>query len=479
MVAFLQVPSINFSPGAYVEAGFGGGAAAMPRAALLVGYTHGGSPGPLLEPKLIAGTTHPWPRDSQIASMIRAFRRANPTAQLWAVAIDDPSGGVAADVDVTITGSATEDGTLTVYVGDHRVDVAVASGDAAADVAAAIETAVATLPDAPATASAALAVVTFTAKMTGVEGNQIRVDFSPKQGQEIPAGLGGMSRVNLAGGSGSGDITTALATVAEKRFFAVVSGLTDSTSITDLVTEMARRWEATVELHGQAFVGVQGAVAAMTALAVGYNAEELTAIGAGASLSPPWTVAAAAAARDVQKADPLLGWLGMTLPGIDVPETDYTRAERHTLLSSGVSATRVDGGVLTIDRLVTTRSQDADSNTDYSLLPLSKRRALEYLAFDWRSRVYNKYIARSYKLATSDDVIPAQGSRILTPNTLKSEAVAWFVEKRDEGIVQDLDAFNAALVAEQNDSDETRLDAFLAPTLLDELVTIATSMEAR
>lgn len=479
MVAFLQVPSNNFSPGAYVEAGFGGGASNLPRATFIVGYTHGATPGPLLEPKQISGTDHDWPRESQIASKIRAFRRVNPNAELWACAIDDPSGGSAATVDVTVTGPATADGSIPLYLGDQKIDVGVSSGDTDAEIAAAIVAAAAKLPDAHIAVSNASAVLTFTAKMTGVEGNHLTVGFAEKQGQKIPEGVGGLVRTQLASGSGSGDITTALATVLERRFFAMSSGLSDSTAITALVEEAARRWGATVELHGQAFVGVRGAVAAQAALGEGYNAEELTAMGSGLSLSPQWDWSAAAAARDVQKTDPLLGWLGMKLTGLDAPETDYTKGERDTLLSSGVSTFRVDSGGVILDRLVTTRTQDADSNTDYSLLALTKRRALEYLAFNWRSRVYNKYIAKSYKIATSDDVTPAQGSRIVTPSTLRAEAVAWFIERRAEGIVQNLEAFIEALIAEVNGADETRMDMFLAPTLLDELVTIATNMEAR
>ncbi|MBO6937539.1 MAG: phage tail sheath subtilisin-like domain-containing protein [Deltaproteobacteria bacterium] len=477
-IVFNQLPPNNFSPASWVETGFGGGASNLPRGTLIVGYTHGATPGPVLEPKLISGKTHEWPRNSQIASKIRAFRRVNPYGELWAVALDDPSGGTAATRDVTVTGAATEDGTIPVYVADHRVDVAVVSGDTAADVAAAIETAVGTLADAPATASAASAVVTFTAVFTAEEGNQIVIDFAPKQGQKIPAGLGGLTRGNLTSGAGNGDITTALATVKEKRFYAVDSGLVDSTAITDLVEEMARRWLGTVELHGQGFVGIQGAVAAMAALGTGYNAEEITAMGAGLSLSPPWDWASAAAAADVAKSDPVTGWLGVKLTGLDAPETEFDAGERNTLLAAGVSTFRVDSGGVILDRLVTTRSKDADDNTDVTLLPLSLRRTAEALAFDWDSRVYNKYVSKNFKLATAPDVqIPPPGSRILSQSALRSEAVAWFIEKRAAGLVQDIDAFIAALNVQKNSGDPMRMDSFFSTTVLRELVTLATRLE--
>jgi len=476
-IVFNQLPTENFSPASWIETGFGGGASSLPRAALIIGYTHGATPGPLLEPKLIPGKTHEWPRDSQIASMIRAFRRKNPNVELWAVAIDDPSGGTAADHDFTVTGPATEDGTLPVYVGDHRVDVAIASGDSDSDIATAIETAVGTLADAPAGASAAAAVLTFTAKFTAEEGNQIVIDFAPKQGQKIPAGVGGLTRQNLSSGAGNGDLTTALATVAEKRFFAIISGLVDSTAITDLVEEMDRRWSGTVELHGQGFVGIQGAVATMAALGAGYNAEEITAVGAGLSLSAPWDWAAEAAAADCAKSDPVTGWLGVRLPGLDAPETDFTGPERNVLLGSGVSTFRVESGGVIIDRLVTTRSKDVDDNKDVTLLPLSLRRTAEALAFDWDSRVYNKFVSKNFKMASDPTIRPAPGSRILTPAIMRAEAAAWFLERQDDGLVQNFDAFVEALNVQANSGDPMRMDTFFSTTVMRELVTLATRLE--
>ena len=82
------------------------------------------------------------------------------------------------------------------------------------------------------------------------------------------------------------------------------------------------------------------------------------------------------------------------------------------------------------------------------------------------------------KLATEPDVqTPPPGSRILSQSALRSEAVAWFIEKRSEGLVQGIDKFIAALNVQANSGDPMRLDSFFSTTVMRELVTLATRLE--
>lgn len=475
MVSFAQVPETNHSPGFHTEVDYSAaGTSPQPRDVLIIGYS---TSGPLSDPRIILGDAHPWPRKSQIAAMIRAFRRTNRSSKIVAIALDDPAAGGTASGTLTVTGPATEDGTLYVYVAGKRIQVGVTDGDADSDIATAIADAINADLDVPANASALAAVVTVESDFDGSEGNFITLAVDPKDDQLGVEGVS-VAVVAMSGGSGAPDLAAALALVPDERYFGIVSGFSDSQALTDLAADIDRRWEATEELLGHGFVGLNGTFAAMITEAV--NAIELTLVGAGASLSPRWEWAAAAAGRDCAKPDPATGYFGLSLPGIDAPGvTDRPdKAERDLLLAGGVSTWLVSGTGVVLDRLVTARHEDLAGNPDTSLLALTHRRTLEYLRANWRARLAAKY--PNFKLADAADVVPAPGSKILTPTTMVAEAIAWFVEMRDgPGLVQDLEAFKAELLAEVNSGDANRLDVFSPPRLIRELVTIATVIQPR
>ena len=77
-------------------------------------------------------------RQSQLAEMVRAFKRINPVSRLDAIPLADNGSGVAATAAVTFTGTATASGTLYVSVGssvNHRYQLDVSSGNTAATLA--------------------------------------------------------------------------------------------------------------------------------------------------------------------------------------------------------------------------------------------------------------------------------------------------------------------------------------------------------
>ncbi|EAM8330400.1 phage tail protein, partial [Salmonella enterica] len=88
------------------------------------------------------------------------------------------STGAAATVALTVTGEATETGTVNVYTGRTRVQAPVTSGDDAAAVAVSIKDAVNANPDLPFTATSEAGVVTLTARHKGLYGNEIPVTLN-------------------------------------------------------------------------------------------------------------------------------------------------------------------------------------------------------------------------------------------------------------------------------------------------------------
>ena len=129
--------------------------------------------------------------------MIRANKVRNQQVQVDAIALDDAGSGVDATGTITIVGTATEAGTLTVIVGserNHKFSVAVADSNTATDVAAAIVAAVNADLDVPVDAANVAGVVTFTAINAGTYGNSIALETRG----EI-AGISGQAVVGMCG----------------------------------------------------------------------------------------------------------------------------------------------------------------------------------------------------------------------------------------------------------------------------------------
>jgi phage tail sheath gpL-like len=101
---------------------------------------------------------------------------------------------------------------------------------------------------------------------------------------------------------------------------------------------------------------------------------------------------------------------------------------------------------------------------------------LEYLRFDWCSRIARKY--PRHKLA-ADGTRVGPGQSILTPKGAKAEALGWFREKEKQGLVEGYDQFKADLVALRNETDPNRMDWLLAPDLVNSLIGLATKFQFR
>ena len=175
---------------------------------------------------------------SQLAGMVRAFKKLNQLTRVDAIPLDAALTGVAATASITVaTGAATQDGVLTVIVGsaeDYSVDVAIATGDDQDTVAAAIETAINTLTNLPVTPSTTTNVVTLTADNAGPDGNGIPVRI-----EGAVAGID-ITLAGFTGGAIAPTTTSVFDAIVEQRYQTVVwpAGF----SLDDLTDELDARF---------------------------------------------------------------------------------------------------------------------------------------------------------------------------------------------------------------------------------------------
>ena len=195
-VSFNQVPANALVPFVYVEIdpSRGGGSGAGFRGLLIgqrlaAGTAPAGVPIPVgsaVQARTLAGA------GSMLAIMVSAYRRQNPTGQLWMVPLDDAAGATQGTTTITVSAAATGAGTIALYIAGRRIPVALSGATATADIAEAINTAIVAAGGGatgvlPVSSSATGSVVTLTNRNGGASSD-IDVRHSYQPAESLPPG---------------------------------------------------------------------------------------------------------------------------------------------------------------------------------------------------------------------------------------------------------------------------------------------------
>lgn len=420
-------------------------------------------------------------RGSELHRMAQAWFAENKSTEVWLGVLDEPGAGVAATGTLTVTGTATAPGTLSVYLGGRRVTVPVAVGDTATVIATALVAAIGAtsgLRDFPVRASNAAGVVTLTAHHRGLPGNEIDVRLNYQDGDALPAGVS-VAIVAMAGGTLAPALTTLIANLGDTWFQVIAHPFTDATSLGAIETELASRAGPMRMVDGLAITAKAATYSNVQSLGAGRNSPYSVIVRTNESPTPPSEYAASLAAVVAYHAqiDPARPLQTLPLTWVKAPaEIDRdTVQERNLLLFDGISTTRVGaGGVVQIDRVITTYQTNAAGSDDTAYLDASTVLTLLYLRYSFRTRILSRY--PRHKLA-NDGTRIASGQAIMTPSLGKAEAVAWFREMESLGLVEGFDQFKADLVVERNVSDPNRLDFLLPPDLINQLIVSAVKFQ--
>lgn len=487
MVDFTQIPANLRAPGVYVEVTnilAQSGLSQLNTRILVVGQRL--STGTVAEgvPTLVTSKQQAvtfFGRGSMLANMFATLFDNNPFTEKWAVALDDDAAGTAASGTLTITGPATASGTINLYVDGVRVQCAVTSGDVQNTIATNLAAAINANEDLPVTANAATNVVTVTARNKGAVSNTIdmRLNYRGVQGGETtPSGVS-IAIVQLTGGATNPDIATAINVLPDEIYNFWLVPYIDTTNLVAVYEELQSRWSALRQLDGFAMTAAKGSVSTLTTLGSNYNSQFLSILDAGFnSPTPPHIFASALVGQVAFSAtnDPALPF--NTLPLVDVlpspPEDRRTISERNTLLFAGIATHKVlRDGTVVIDRLITTYQTNTADQPDASYLDANTLFNLSYIKQDYRD--YMSTTFARFKLA-QDGTIIAPGQLITTPSAVKGAIIGRFLLWQAAGLVQDLQSFKTQLTVTVNNSDPTRLDVLMPPTLISGLQLIATQL---
>lgn len=407
----------------------------------------------------------------------------NNQTELWVGLLDDDGAGTAAAGTITVSGPATGDGTIALYVGGVRLTVGVTSGDTADDIAAAINTAIGAGVglDTVISSSVLAAVVTTTFRHKGEVGNSYDIRHSYNDGEELPDGVG-LVIVQTTGGATNPTLTTLIAAMGDQWWQIWTHPYTDATSLTAIENELLSRTGATRMIDGVAFTSAVGSIGTLTSLGNGRNSEHSVILSQPGEnpLTPPMEFAseiAGVVAISVQaQANRPLHRIGLT-NALPPAESDlFTLQERNMLLFDGIATSSVLVSRVQTGGIITTYQLSASAVPDDAYLYSETLFTLQILRFTWRSQLANKY---PRALLVVDGTPVPSGKSVISPSLGRAESIAWFLGQQGELLVQDVEQFKRDLVVEIDGTNPRQLNFLMGPNLVKQLVTASSIFRFR
>lgn len=414
---------------------------------------------------------------SQIAAMTAAYRSSDPFGEVWYLPVEDDPAAVAATGTVTISGTPTAAGSISLYIAGQLVSAVVATTDTPTTIGATLTAAISQAnPALPVKATAAAGVVTLTAVNKGLAGNDIDVRLNyagTAAGQTTPPGLT-VAVVAMAGGATNPVLTTALDNLGDMPFDFIACAYHDPISlnaIKTLLNDQSGRWSWEAQVYGHCFASSVGSLATLQTFGSTRNNQHETILGFCDSPSPPWVWAAdyAGASAVALRADPGRPLQTLTLHTALAPpvESRFTLTERNTLLWDGISTFSVaQDGTIALENVITTYQTNAWGQPDASYLEIETMFLLMYILRDLAGVITSKY--PRMKLA-DDGTRFAPGSAIVTPSIIAADLIAEYQSLEWDGYVQDASDFAQALIVQRNSTNPNRVDVLWPGTLINQL----------
>lgn len=386
--------------------------------------------------------------NSMLAMMYAAYRLQDPYGECWLLPVADNGAGAAAIGSVLFAGTATANGTLSLYVGGTLLSVGVNAGDTAASIATNVAAAVNAAAGLACTATAATATVTLTARHKGLAQNDtdLRLNYRALRGGEAtPPGITATVTA-FAGGTLNPVLTGAFANLGGTQAFDFIAlPYTDAASLAAanaLLSDQTGRWSAIAMLYGHVFAAFRGTVSARGTFGTGLNSQHMSILGYFNSPTPAWLEAAdwTGAHAAIIRTNPALGVVDQPLGLLAPPVGDDDEpGERNVMLHDGVSTFRVDAtGQCVIDRSISTYQLNPSGAPDDSYLNTNLLFQAAYAARYIRSQITSQY---TNKILVDDGAAIGPGSPATTPSLVFQAAVGIYGYLATQFIVQNVDSF--------------------------------------
>ena len=428
---------------------------------------------------------------SQLAQMCAAYLDNDPYCELWAIPLDDNVAGTQATYTITIGGTATAAGTLYIYVGATRYELAVASSDSANTIATNLDALLGAEVNLPFTSGVVAPAVTLTARNGGTLANDVPIVANragAASGEELPAGV---TCTIAAGVTAANDpaISTAITSMGDNAFRWIGYPYYDDTSQAAVLVEMARRWGATVGLRGHTFNQYQGTASAATTWGelAAQNSRYRTTFAWEDEAATPWEAVGAGMGAHAARVKSLTVVEGM-YPGAGRPDIGqvvqgvlparlanaWTQAELNLIYKAGLSPLSVsqDPAVAKLAVLVTQYQTDAGGGEDDSLRHVQTIEVIDELMTKIDG-FFSNLIEQGYKLSGDADT---DADMVYTTGDAFADYARLARQMKKAGLIENIDALMEALTVTKT---LNRLDGLFPPDLIDMLLQVVTTMQPR
>jgi len=461
-ISFDSIPSTIRKPGAYFEFNTTLAVNSLPanvQPTLIIAQRIAAGSVAALVPTRVYSTADAatyFGRGSLAHRMVMAALRANPYMDLTVCALDDGAGAAAAGT-VTFATVPTGSGVATLYIGNDKVEIAIASGDTVTVIAAALAAAINNLSDLPVTATAALGVVTLAAKNKGLVANQIDLEAS------ITANIATtVAVVTMATGTIDPDIQDALDKVYASQYSLIITPYNDATSLAALRDHLDAVSGPIEQRPGVGYAAVDIALATVITLTTDLNSGRVCVALLRGSRSPSFEIAAAFAAVRASESDPARPLNYLPLKGIAAPSEPQrlTRAEQESSLANGVTPLQVGPGQqVQIVRMITTYVENIAGVPDISLLDVTTIDTLDYTRRSVRERLLLRFPRA--KLSTK------------TPARVRTEVLDILNRLERLEILENVALNRSGVIIERDEQDPNRLNIRIPADVVNGLHVIA------
>lgn len=423
-----------------------------------------------------------------------------PDEPLYVTPLNDGAGAVKATFTTTITGPATESGTLSFYVWPRNYTVNVTDGDTATTIATAIAAVLNADPEYRYVAVAAAGVVTHTAKNGGTVGNNLVIVVNPLFGQVTPAGVT-VTTAAVTPGSGVFAAGAISAVLDECCYDCYSTPFYDPVALEELATYLddeTGTWSCSNitcfghNFNAQPFSSVGVAVAYGDAL--NDPARTVVPVIDGFPI-PPWVFSVAWAARNccsicrdpgrpIVRDNGFLSCLnyGSACKGV------FTRAEKTSLDDSGLAIWDVSNVIgtndttLWIENNTTTYKRDAIGRPDKTWKQVETRYLISVFIKELASFYNTNY--SSVALVNNGVAIP-EGRKAVSANIVNA-GLKSFIRSFSGILVDQDDALDDVVRVQRNTDgqpncygDPNRLDVIIKLDTVNQLLRIATNVNVR
>ncbi|OEJ15475.1 hypothetical protein BFL38_14400 [Brachyspira hampsonii] len=351
---------------------------------------------------------------SQLHQMLKGIFDTSLSFEVYASAISEAEDASEATADITVTGTATKNGTIYIYIGGIRVSVNVKTGEDASQIHNNMITAISSVLDVPVKAADGTDKVTLTSKWKGKTANEITLSqgINEEETNAMPEGISlTFSSETLEGGLGDVSLEKVLSEFDSTYYTSIATAFTDTENLNLLMDRSEELFSATEKRGFYVVGGYNEKESDYISLVENRNDKYYCAFWAEQSITPKYMIAALAC-RSIENslAESVAVAFGGAIDGIIAGKSPYRKFEEiDDIVRKGGSYSVYNsyGEVLFKDTFTTYKTADdgSESNAYSFLQTIGKLQVLQYEMNDVFSKApYYKAVLVSDEASVRSDV---------------------------------------------------------------------------